>query len=281
MNELTVYLNQQYLPQSEAKISIFDRGVLFGDSIYEVIPFFSGKPMGFVEHIERLNSSLAQLHMQPPYSNQEWLDICHNLIERNPQLGEEQGIYLQVTRGEQNKRDHHIPAQYQPNVFAFPLKIPQRSDTEINAGYTAITTKDLRHFLCNVKSNDLLANILAIHKADQVEADEAILVRDGNAMEFASSNLFIVKDNQLITPRATELILNGITRQFIIRLAKDNNIDVIERNIPLTELYSANEVWMTSSMKKALPIVEVDGRSIADGKPGVMWQRMYPLVSGE
>ena len=273
--ELTVFLNGNYVAQSEARISPFDRGFLLSDSVYELIPFYKGIGVGIIEHLTRLTHSLQTIHMQNPYSDAEWRMICQTLLQKNTHLGENQGVYLQISRGIQPIRNHAIPAQYTPTVFAYSAEIPVRPLEEITRGYKVITHPDERRLNCSIKATGLLPNVLAMTKVQQQGAIEAILIRDGFAMECCASNFFLVHNHTLMTSPATSAILNGVTRQLVLRIAAEQGISYLERPIKREELFTADEVWITSSIKEVLPIVQIDEHIVGPGKPGPLWRNMY------
>jgi D-alanine transaminase len=267
----TVYLNGAYLLLSEAKISVLDRGFLFGDSIYEVIPAYSGKLFLLEEHLARLNNSLEGIQLLSPHSDQEWEDILAPLLTDDP----DQYIYLQITRGVASKRDHAFPEDVKPTTFA--MCAPIAFFTGRDAGVKAITLDDNRWKSCNIKATSLLANILLRQQAVEQDCAEAILVKDGYVTEGAASNIFAVIDGVLITPPNNHEILSGITRELIIKLAKNNQIPVTVQTIPLSAFLAASEIWLTSSTREILPVVELDQKPVADGKPGSVWKSMNTL----
>ncbi len=264
-----VYLNGDYLPLRLAKISVLDRGFLFGDGVYEVIPVYGGKPLRLAEHLERLGRSLAGIRMKPPLSLGEWEAIFERLVEGE----EDQSIYLQITRGVGAKRDHAFPKGVAPTVFAMCTPIAPIPAT----GVKAITVPDIRWQWCHIKAITLLANVLQRQQAVDEGCAEAILVRDGFAIEGAASNLFAVLDGLLLTPPKGNEILPGITRDLVVEIAQANAIPLQERKITVEELHRAEEVWVTSSTREVLPIIELDGRKIGTGQPGPLWVRMDAL----
>jgi D-alanine transaminase len=271
MEHKTVYLNGQYLPLNEAKVSVLDRGFLFGDGIYEVIPAYSGRLFRLPEHLERLDNSLSGIRLPNPHSREQWLDILTPLLDAN----QDQYIYLQITRGVAEKRDHAFPDNIQPTVFAMCSNIVPFDGR--NAGVKAISLDDSRWQLCNIKAITLLANILLRQQAIELECAEAVLVKDGYVTEGAASNIFAVIDGLLITPPKGNEILPGITRDVILEIAQKNNIPYVEEIISLDALTTASEIWLTSSTREIIPVVEFDSIPIADGKPGPVWQRMNQL----
>ena len=264
MTSPLVFLNGQFLPLADAKISVLDRGFLFGDGIYEVVPVYGKKPLRLSEHLRRLEHSLHALRMASPYSDSEWADIFNRLID-GPQ---DQQIYLQITRGAQTKRDHAIPQSIEPTVFAMCTPIAPIP----LGGVSAVTRDDIRWDRCNIKAITLLANVLLKQEALDIGASEAILVRDGFALEGASSNIFIVSGKQVITPPKGPTILPGITRDLVLELAKAQGYETVERSIPADELPQADEIWLTSSTREILAVTELDGKRIGAGQPGPIWQ---------
>jgi len=271
MNNKTVYLNGQYLPLCDAKVSVMDRGFLFGDGIYEVIPSYSGKLFHFQEHMERLENSLSSIRLPNPHDRAQWLEILTPLLDKDL----DQSIYLQITRGVAPKRDHAFPEHVTPTVFAMCSNIVPLAN--LDSGVKALSVDDSRWELCNVKATTLLANILLRQQAVEQGCAEAILVKDGYVTEGAASNIFAVIDGILITPPIGREILPGITRNVILELAEQNNIPYSEDIISLDALKTANEIWLTSSTREIVPVVQLDGETIANGKPGPIWRTMHQL----
>ncbi|MGR9116763.1 MAG: D-amino acid aminotransferase [Gammaproteobacteria bacterium] len=271
METKTVYLNGQYLPLSDAKISVLDRGFLFGDGIYEVIPAYGGRLFRLQEHLERLESSLSNIRLDSPYSREQWAKILQPLLSE----GLDQYIYLQITRGVAPKRDHAFPEQTQPTVFAMCSPIVPFAGRD--TGVKAVTLEDNRWTLCNIKAITLLANILLRQTAVEQNCAEAILIKDGYVTEGAASNVFAVIDGILVTPPKGEEILPGITRDVILELALANNIPFSEDIISIDALQSASEIWLTSSTREIIPVVQLDSKTVADGNPGPVWKKMHQL----
>jgi D-alanine transaminase len=271
MDNKTVYLNGRYLPLDEAKVSVMDRGFLFGDGIYEVIPSYSGKLFHFQDHMERLENSLSSIRLANPHSRAQWLEILTPLLD----AGQDQSIYLQITRGVASKRDHAFPENVTPTVFTMCSAIVPIANLE--AGVRALSVDDSRWELCNVKATTLLANILLRQQAVEKGCAEAILVKDGYVTEGAASNIFAVIDGILITPPIGHEILPGITREVILKIARENNMPYSEDIISLDALKTADEIWLTSSTREIVPIVELDNEAIANGKPGPIWKIMNQL----
>ena len=261
-----VYLNGEYLPLSQAKVPVLDRGFLFGDGVYEVIPVYGGKAFRLEEHLRRLEQSLSGIEMSDPLSSAAWAAIFDRLI-----IGpEDQQIYLQITRGVAPKRDHAIPAGIAPTVFVMCAPIAPIP----LAGIKAITVTDIRWDRCNIKAITLLANVLLRQEAVEKGASEAILVREGSVLEGAASNILIVKNGVIITPPKGDTILPGITRDLVLELAKNQGLPTEERHISLGELRDADEIWMTSSTREILAVIELDGEPISGGAPGPLWKTL-------
>lgn len=261
-----VYLNGAFLPLSEARIPVLDRGFLFGDGVYEVIPVYGGKPLRLEEHLRRLDQSLAGIRMPSPLADAEWAKVFDRLISGTA----DQSIYLQVTRGVAPRRDHAIPTGIAPTLFAMCTPIaPIPLD-----GINAVTVDDIRWQRCNIKAITLLANVLLRQEAVDQGAVEAILVRDNNVLEGAASNLFIVLNGTVITPPKGQYILPGITRDLVLQLALEQGIPALERSITLEELKSAGEIWVTSSTREILAVIDLDGSPVGNGRPGPLWARM-------
>ncbi len=270
-----VYLNGRFLPLKDAHISVMDRGFLFGDSIYEVIPAYNGRLFRLSHHLVRLDNGLLAIGMENPLSNDEWSSVLERLVQQNQ--GQDQSVYLQVTRGPAEQRDHAIPEKVQPTIFAMVTPIKEQSKD--NPGITAITLDDVRWRLCNIKATTLLANVLLKQQAKEAKAVEAILIRDGEAMEGAASNLFIVLDGKLVTPPKSNFLLPGITRDLILELAAKYHVPHTERAIKEAELKDADEIWLTSSTKEIMPVIRLDDRPVADGKPGAVYKQMSAIYA--
>lgn len=267
----TVYLNGQFLPLEEARISVLDRGFLFGDGVYEVIPAYGGRLFRLDEHLARLESSLDQIRIRPPLTHREWGSVLDRLLPDD----RDRSVYLQITRGVAEKRDHAMPATPKPSVFAMSSELEARYD--VHAGVGAITLEDSRWKLCQIKAITLLANILLRQQALDRNCAEAILIRDGVVSEGAASNVFAVIDGVLVTPPKSHDLLPGITRDLVLELAQANAIDAWEKTIPAEMLAAADEIWLTSSTREILPVVGLDGKRVGDGAPGPIWHRMHGI----
>ena len=272
MGNETVYLNGEYLPLSEAKISVMDRGFLFGDGVYEVIPAYAGQLFRLEDHLHRLDNSLNSIRLQNPYNQEQWRNLLNPLLKQ----GEDQSVYLQITRGVAPKRDHAFPASVTPTVFAMVSGITPHSDPD--KGVKAISLEDSRWKLCDTKAITLLANVLLRQEAVDNGCAESILFKEGDLTEGAASNVFAVIDGILMTPPKSPAILPGITRDVILEIARANNIPCSEQAISKAEIEQASELWITSSTREIVPVCELDGKLVGTGKPGEMWKTFYKLL---
>jgi len=271
----TVYLNGQFLPIEAAHISPLDRGFLFGDGVYEVISVYQGKLFHAQEHLDRLNRSLDAIRLSSPFQKDQWLSLIHELLQRNQITHQTKSIYLQITRGTDTKRDHLFPsADTAPTVFIFLMDLHPPGYEKLQQGFKAITYPDHRWDCCHIKSILLLPNILASQTAKDNQATEALLIRNGYVLEGASSNVFIVKNNVLQTPPLGKFILGGVIRDIVLELAKQNHIQTQETSITQEALFDADEVWVTSSTREIMPIIDIDHQQIGTGKSGPLWHRM-------
>ena len=269
-----VYLNGQFLPLADAGISPLDRGFLYGDGVYELIPVYSRRAFRIDEHLKRLQATLDGIKLSNPLAVDAWKAVVFKLIEAAP--WDDQSIYLQVTRGADNKRDHAFPpTSVQPTVFAFASPLVT-TPADIRAkGVAAITVNDQRWARCDLKVISLIANILARQQAVESGCAEAILIRDGLMKEGAASNIFVVKDGVLLAPPKTHLMLPGITYDVVLELAHSHGQRLEIREIGENELRSADEVWMTSSTKEILAITTLDGAPVGTGQPGPVGEQMW------
>lgn len=267
-----VFLNGEYIAADKANVSVMDRGFLFGDGIYEVIPVYQGNLFRFDSHLERLENSLNLTHIENPYSREQWREIMLPLID----VKKDQYIYFQITRGAAEKRDHAFPVGVKPTVFMMCNDIAPFNGKE--KGVKAISLIDNRWSACNIKAIALLGNILLRQQAVENDCAEAILVREGYVTEGSASNVFAVIDGILITPPKNNFILAGITRDVILELAAVNNIPFAEDVISLDALKTASEIWFASSTREILPVIELDGLPVANGKVGQLWHQMNELL---
>lgn len=271
------YVNGQYLPLAEAKVSILDRGFLFGDGVYEVIPVYKNNFLfRAIEHLTRLDNSLAAIDITPPLSHEEWLKIFDCLLqEPHPETC---SIYLQITRGADAKRTHVFPdPAVKPTITAFLNQVAIKSKADTAKGLKVATHEDIRWSFCFIKAITLLPNTLMLEHAKQQGLDEVILLRDGYLTEACASNVFIVKKDKIFTTPKSEYILGGITREYILEILDKHNLAYEETEISADELYDADEVWVTSSTKEIAPVIEIDDNVIGNGAAGTMWSKVYDL----
>jgi D-alanine transaminase len=273
---MTVYLNGQFLPINEAKISVLDRGFIFGDGVYEVIPVYSHRAFRLAEHLQRLRHSLGEIKLANPHSDAEWIEVIQQLIASN--APEDQYLYLHITRGVA-KRDHAFPnPPVAPTVFvmSYPLNTPP--DELLQSGISAITAPDNRWLRCDIKAISLLPNVLLRQMAIDAGCAETIMIRNNEFMtEGAASNIFVVKNGILLAPPKDHLMLPGITYDVILELAAANNIPHQIRKVLLGEVFDADELLLTSSTKEVLAITQLDGKPVGSGKPGTMFAKLHQL----
>jgi D-alanine transaminase len=271
----TAWLNGSFLPLEDARVSVLDRGFLFGDGVYEVIPVYGGRLFRLAHHLKRLDNSLSGVRIANPLTHEQWESVLNELVARNE--GSDQAVYLKVTRGADKKRDHPFPANIRPTAFAMSSPMPGVRDLSKETGVTAITLPDIRWKLCNIKAITLLPNVMLRQQAVEAGSAEAILINAGYAIEGAASNLFIVKNGVLITPPNSNALLPGITRDLVLELAASNAIPFREADIHEDELFDADEVWLTSSTREISPVITLDDKPVGNGKPGPLWRRMSAL----
>ena len=273
---MTIYLNGAYLPIEEAKISVLDRGFIFGDGVYEVIPAYSGRAFRLGEHLRRLQHSLDGIRLANPHSEAEWVRIVETLISRNE--GEDQYLYLHVTRGAA-KRDHAFPnPPVAPTVFAMSSPLPTPAPALLQSGIRCITMPDNRWLRCDIKAISLLPNVLLRQSAIEAGCTESLLIRDDSFLtEGAASNIFVVKDGVLLAPPKDHLMLPGITYDVILEMAEANTISYEVRRIAKAEVFSADELLLTSSTREVLAITELDGQPVGNGQPGPMFALLHQL----
>ncbi|MFC1748150.1 D-amino-acid transaminase [Pseudomonadota bacterium] len=269
----TVYLNGTYLPEDQAFIPVTDRGFVFGDGVYEVIPVYGGHLFRLEEHLSRLNNSLKGIRLDNPLNHDQWETVLEDLVEKNG--GGEQSLYLQVTRG-QAPRDHSFPEEVTPTIFASASPLKPVAE-QLRHGVAAITLEDIRWKNCHIKAIALLPNILLRQQANDEGAYEAILVRDDKITEGSASNVFIVKNGIIKTPPKNSFLLPGVTRDLVLELAAANQLSYEECSFSPLELKEADEIWLSSSTKEILPVTALNGQPIQDGHPGPMWQQIIKL----
>ncbi len=264
-----VYLNGNFVHAADAKISVFDRGFTFGDSVYEVIPVYRSQPYFVKEHLARLSRSLASVDIENPPI--DWLNVFQTLIEQNG--GGDMQIYLQITRGDHGKRLHQAPKTLKPTIVAYTLKTPFPTFDAKLQGLHAHLVNDFRWSRCDIKTTSLLANIMINNDALSNGADTAILIRDNKLTEGASNNVFMVSaDGVVRTSINNTFCLPGITREVTIKLINDLQWPFLEGDITPKELLEAQEIWITSTTKEIFPITRIDDKVIGNGQGGKFWR---------
>ena len=271
---MTVYLNGKFLPLDEAKISVLDRGFIYGDGVYEVIPVYRRQPYRLRPHLTRLQYSLDGIRLANPHREAEWEAIIHDLIAMQP--FDDQGVYLQVTRGAA-KRDHAFPPAAIPTVFMMSNPLPVLSHEQIEGGVAVVTAADERWLRCDLKTISLLGNVLARQFAVDHGAVETVMFRDGHLSEASASNVLIVKGGTIVAPPKDHLILPGITYDAALELAREGGLPFAVRPVTKEEALTADEMWLSSSTKEVLAVTTLDGRAFGSGKPGPVYRRMYAL----
>ena len=271
---MTVYLNGEFMPIEQARIPVLDRGFIFGDGVYEVIPSYSRRPFRLAEHLARLQSSLDAIRLANPHDNATWSALVTKIVAGNP--WEDQNVYLQVTRGVA-KRDHAFPKGIKPTVFMMASELVTPSPELMRTGAKAIVLPDFRWLRCDIKSTSLLGNCLLRTLAADEGCAEAILVRDGELTEASASNVFIVRNGTVLSPPKSHLILPGITYDVVLEILRGNAIPHEVRPVKESELRSADEVWVTSSSREVLPITTLDGKQVGSGRPGPVGERVHAL----
>lgn len=276
-----IYLNGQFLPIEEAKISVLDRGFIFGDGVYEVIPVYSRRAFRLEEHLRRLQHSLDGIKLANPHSRAEWAVLICELIERNE--GQDQSLYLHITRGVA-RRDHAFPKPaVAATVFMMSNPLPSPPDSLLQTGIACITAQDNRWLRCDIKAISLLPNVLLRQMAIDAGCAETILIRSGSIgdrgflTEGAASNIFVVKNGTLLAPPKDNLMLPGITYDVVLELAATHGIPHEVRRIAAREVFDADELLLTSSTREVLPITQLDGKPVGTGAPGAMFARLHAL----
>ncbi len=269
-----VYLNGEFVPAEEARVPVLDRGFLFGDGVYELMPVYGGHAFRLDKHLARLSRSLNEVSIPNPYAPARWVQILTDLIERAG--GGDLLVYWQVTRGVA-PRDHAFPRDIEPTVFAMTSLLPRSAPEQLEGGIKAVTREDIRWQRCDIKSISLLANVLLRQQAIEAGAAESLLVRDGYVAEGAASNVFVVIDDVIVTPPNSASLLPGVTRDLILELAAAGGLAHEEARIRERALGGAQEIWITSSSKEVLPVTTLDEKPVGDGLPGPQWKRIHAL----
>ncbi len=267
-----VYLNGVFGPLSEAKVSVLDRGFIFGDGIYEVVPIYHGKPFRMEQHLTRLERSLAKIHIEPPMTRSQWMELVKDLVSKtsDPTCM----VYIQITRGVA-KRDHAYPVPtVKPTVFAMASPMTPPSAELRVKGVRLVSIPDERWLHCDIKSVSLLGNVLAKQAAVNAGVDEVVQFRNGNLTEGALSNMWVVKNGKVIAPLKNNLVLEGIRYGLFEELCKETGIPFELRVVTEQETRNADEMMMSSATREVLPVVELDGKPVGSGKPGPVYQKL-------
>ena len=274
MTSPMAHFNGELMPLDQIRISPLDRGFIFGDGVYEVVPAYGGRLLRAREHFARLQRSMDEIRLPNPHTIDGWVAEVNRLLAHHPG---DQSVYIQVTRGVPPKRDHVIPKDLVPTVFMMvsPLATPTREMVE--KGVACVTAKDFRWEKCHIKSTSLLGNVLARQVSADAGATETILFRDGMLTEAAASNVFIVKDGAVAAAPQDNHILLGITYELLTDLAREGKLRFDIRPVTQAQVRAADEVWLTSSTKEVLAVTTLDGKPVGAGVPGPMFRRMHAL----
>lgn len=269
------YLNGRFAALDSLRISPLDRGFLFGDGVYEVIPAYGGRLFHLPSHLARLQYSLDSIRLKNPHSGGEWTTFLNTLVAENG--GGQQAVYLQVSRGADESRDHSFPTGVPPTVFAMSSPLGDLPDELKTRGARVISLDDIRWRRCDIKTTALLGNVLLRQEAVDQSCHEVILLRDGHATEGTASSLFVVRDGVLITPPKGHDLLPSITRDVVLELARRHGVSSREALIPAAELPRAEEIWLASSTREVYAVTQLDGVKVGAGSPGPHWRRMFEL----
>ncbi len=267
-----VYLNGAFIAKNKASIPVMDRGFLFGDGVYEVIPVYQGRLFRPEAHLKRLQKSLDAIQISNPYTNIKWLEILLQLLSYAQT--QDQSIYLQITRGADSQRKHSFKA-LTPTVYIESNPLVSKDKNTLEQGFSAITRPDIRWSRCDIKATSLLANTLYVQSAQEAQVEEVILHRDNIVTEGATSNVFIVKDDALYTHPANHYILSGITRDLAIESAVACGLTLKESSFNVAQLLVADEVWISSSTREIMPIIQIDNQRINHAQVGRYWECVY------
>ncbi len=281
---LPCYLNGAFTPLQDAKISVMDRGFIFGDGIYEVVPIYAGRPFRFEQHMARLERSLAELRIRNPHTRSQWMDIVQELLARvakdsgAPADAGEHLVYLQITRGVA-MRDHVMPTDITPTVFAMVNTMRTPSEAQRTQGVACVTADDFRWQKAHIKSTSLLGAVFARQISFDAGALETVMFRDGFLSEAAASNVWVVRDGTVMGPPKDNLVLEGIRYGLIDELCQDIGVPFALRRIPRDEVFTADEILLSSATKEILPVTTLDGQPVGHaahrGKPGPIAQRLH------
>jgi D-alanine transaminase len=271
-NDPIVYLNGKYLPISQAHVSVLDRGFIYGDGVYELVPVYQREPFRLPQHLARLQRSLDGVGMANPHTNAQWESILRELVARQPFA--DQGVYLQVTRGAA-KRDHSFPKGVAPTVFMMSNPLPLPTREQVDNGVAVVTADDNRWHRCDLKTISLLGNVRMRQLATEQGAAETVMFRDGFLTEASASNVLVVIGGTIVVPPKDNHILPGITYDAAIEFAREAGMPLEIRPVSKAEALAADEMWLSSSTKEVLAITTVDGKPFAGGKPGPAFRKMW------
>jgi len=267
------HLNGSYLPLKDARISPLDRGFLYADGAYEVMPVYAGRPFRFAAHADRLTRSLGALRMEDPHTRQEWREILGSLVERNG--GGDLYVYWQVTRGAQNGRTHAPLPDIPRTVFAFCAPLPPITPEQLANGLACVTAADTRWARCDIKSVALLANVLLRQESIDAGAAETILLRDGELTEASASAVHVVLGREVLTPPNSQRILPGTTRSVVEEMASRAELPWRSAPVSAAQLQDADEIWISAATREVQAVTRLDGRPVGSGKPGPHWRAVY------
>ena len=277
-----IFLNGAWMPVEEAKVSVLDRGFIYGDGVYEYVPVINGKPYRLEGHLNRLSNSCKEIGLKNPYSHAEWAALVDQIVEKNG--AHDQGVYWQITRGVA-KRDHSFPVGVEPTVFMMSNPLPKLTQAQIDNGVPCYTFPDTRWHRCHIKSISLLGNVLAKQYATEHGGAEVVMLRDGVLTEAAASNVFCVFGDTIVSALKDHHILVGITLDAVSELAKKAGMKLEVRPVKEAEMWAADEMWLSSSSKGVLAITTLDDKPIGNpthvGKPGPMFKKMFALVQAD
>jgi len=267
-----VYLNGEFVALEDAQISVLDRGFIYGDGVYEVIPIYARTPFRMPQHLARLQNSLDGIRLPNPHSEAQWDALVRELARKQP--FDDQALYLQVTRGVA-KRDHAFPVGVPPTVFMMSNPLPLPSREQVDKGVAVVTAEDNRWHRCDLKTTSLLGNVLMRQLAVDASAVECVMFRDGFLTEASASNVLIVKDGRVIAPPKDNLILPGITYDATLDVTRAAGVPLDVRKVTREEALAADEMWLSSSTKEVLAITRVDGAPFGGGAPGPVFRKVW------
>ena len=271
---MIVYLNGQFLPIEDAKVPVLDRGFIYGDGVYELIPVYKRRPFRLPQHLARLQHSLDGIRLANPHSETEWASIVSEVIARQP--FDDQGVYFQVTRGVA-KRDHSFPAGVAPTVFMMSNPLVTPTAEQVERGVAVVTADDNRWQRCDLKTISLLGNVLMRQLAADAGAVETVMFRDGNLTEASASNVLVVIHGAIVAPPKDNQILPGITYGAVYEIAREAGMPFEMRSVSRAEVQVADEMWLSSSTKEVIAVTTMDGRPFSAGVPGPLFRKMYAL----